>query len=306
MKIFEILLPKGMSDKSLSQQKLSQIRDIQDRMNRYVDAIYKPGTSLAGKEFLKGRLRDEYGHLKSTLHTIAESEAIELPVQYEVYDKKTGEKVVGRGPYSNHRKARIAVDQLDNKYGAYRYGYRPITPIKEAEPTELPVQYEVYDQKTGAKVPGRGPYSSRSRARVAVDQLDNKYGAYRYGYRPVKSLKEAVHTVPITPKDFKAIKTLFEKPIPAGIAPIYIQDLIDDDELFEQFSSIESKNPGEDVRHLIADWIKRVMPDQMYNFTDECQTMAQKNGVLSPIHGYDSHMYTGTNDPLTGDAYGSF
>lgn len=44
-------------------------------------------------------------------------------------------------------------------------------------------QYAVYDKHTGAQV-GK-PYSSRARAAARRDKLDNEYGAYRYGVRPL-------------------------------------------------------------------------------------------------------------------------
>ena len=46
------------------------------------------------------------------------------------------------------------------------------------------------------------------------------------------------------------------------------------------------------------------MPDQMYRFTGDKVSEIQKKGLLSPIHGYDPKMFKGTNDPITGDAYG--
>jgi hypothetical protein len=96
------------------------------------------------------------------------------------------------------------------------------------------------------------------------------------------------------------------KPIPAAVAPIFILEIIEDDELNDQLLELENSNPGMDVRPIIAEWFKRVMPDQMHRFTGIEPDMAQKNGVLSPIHGYDSRMYKGTNDPLSGNAYGSY
>lgn len=45
------------------------------------------------------------------------------------------------------------------------------------------MQYEVYDRQTGVAV-GK-PYSDAKRARTRRDKLDNEYGAYRYGVRPV-------------------------------------------------------------------------------------------------------------------------
>jgi hypothetical protein len=191
MRIVEILLPRGASDRSLSPQVVRKIDALQQRMDSYVDKIMSPGTSSAGKEFLKSRLRDDYYELKGLLPHI-------------------------------HKVA------------------------------------------------------------------------------------EAVTKLPLSHDDFELVKKVMEKPIPAAIAPIYIHEIIEDDELNDQLASLEDSDPGMDVRPIIAEWFNRVMPDQMYRFTGIEPDMAQKNGVLSPIHGYDSRMYKGTNDPLTGNAYGSY
>jgi hypothetical protein len=166
-------------------------------------------------------------------------------------------------------------------------------------------QYEVYDTKTG-NIAG-GPYNSLARANLAVDRLDAKYGGYRYRYREItdkNKVSEAVHKLPLTEKDFENVKDLMSKPIPAIMAHIYLNEIIDDDELRDQIKSIEDVTPSRDVRSLIFDWIKRVMPDEMYRFTDDIPSMNQRKGLLSPIHGYDPKFYRGTNDPITGNAYG--
>jgi len=189
MRIVEILLPKGVSDRSLSPQVVRKIDALQARMDHYVDKIMDPKTSVAGKEFLKSRLRDDYYELRKTIprtHAVA----------------------------------------------------------------------------------------------------------------------EAVTRLPLSHEDFELVKKVMEKPIPAVIAPIYIQEFIEDDELNDQLLALEASDPGLDVRPLIVEWFKRVMPDQMYRFTGDEQSYKQKMGVLSPIHGYDPHMYKGTNDPITGNAYG--
>jgi hypothetical protein len=191
MRIVEILLPKGTSDRSLSPQTLRKIDALQRRMDAYVDKILDPKTSERGREFLKSRLRDDYYDLRDA-----------IPRTHKV--------------------------------------------------------------------------------------------------------AEAVHKLPLSDDDFKMVKELMERPIPAAVAPIYISEIIDDDELNGQLLELENSKPGLDVRPLIVEWLNRVMPDQMYRFTGDVQDYAQKNGVLSPIHGYDSHMYKGANDPLTGDAYGSY
>jgi hypothetical protein len=46
-------------------------------------------------------------------------------------------------------------------------------------------KYHVYDRQTGERA-NRTEYSSRSRARSAVDRLDNEYGGYRYYVKPVE------------------------------------------------------------------------------------------------------------------------
>jgi len=192
MRVVEILLPKGVSDRSISPRQAQHIDMLQSRMNSYVDKIMDPHTSTQGREFLKSRLRDDYYELKQ-----------------------------------------------------------------------------------------------------AVGQF--------------QTVAEAVHKVPITNKDFDAIKLIMERPIPAAVAMIYIQDCIVDDELNDEIRILEDTDPGRDVRELIAEWVGRVMPDQMYRFDDSKAEgdMQQKQGLLSPIHGYDPHMYKGTNDPITGNnAYG--
>ena len=164
--------------------------------------------------------------------------------------------------------------------------------------------YEVYDTKTGKAV-GK-PYNSRKRARSRADKLDNIYGAYRYGVRQCPTLTEAVHKLPITDDDFELVKILLNKPIPAIVAPIYINDIIHDDELNDVLAELANTQPNEDIRPFISDWIKRVMPDQLSRFDNSGQTQQQKLGQVSVIHGYDPHMYHGSNEPITGDAFGRY
>jgi hypothetical protein len=137
-------------------------------------------------------------------------------------------------------------------------------------------------------------------------QLKDKCDELKDILGSVNIVTEAIYKLPLSHKDFEILKELLNRPIPAIIAHIYILDVINDDELNDQISSIEVTQPNRDIRPLIVDWVKRVMPDQMYHFDDNLPNLAQKNGALSPIHGYDSGMYKGTNDPITGNAYGSY
>jgi hypothetical protein len=85
MRIVEILLPKGASDRSLSPQVVRQIDALQRRMDTYVDKIMDPKTSQAGREFLKSRLRDDYYELRNAMprvHAVAEA-VTKLPLSYD-------------------------------------------------------------------------------------------------------------------------------------------------------------------------------------------------------------------------------
>ena len=258
MRILEILLPKSLDDRSISPKHVQRIDALQARMDKYVDRIMDPKTSLQGKEFLKSRLRDDYHELKDTIahvHKIAED------------------------------------------------GIPPVEPVVPSQ------EYEVVDSRTD-KVLGK-PYNSKSRARARADKLDNEYGAYRYKVRRVGSsfmiegqLSEAVHKLPLTNEDFDLVQELMSRPIPAAVAPIYIQEIIDDDEFNSMLNEFAEMNPNMDVRPHVVEWIKRVMPDQMYRFDDSAQTLKQRLAQTSVIHGYDPHMYHGANEPITGSAYG--
>jgi len=119
------------------------------------------------------------------------------------------------------------------------------------------------------------------------------------------TIKEAVNKLPLTDNDFDLVKQLMCYPIPAVIAPMYLQEIFDDDEFNDMLKEWEETNPNMDIRPQVVEWFKRVMPDQMYRFTGDKQTMKQKMGLSSVIHGYDPGMYHGTNEPITGNAYGS-
>lgn len=249
MRILEILLPKGATDKGLSPQKTRQIDMLQTRMNGYMDKLSDPNTNAKAREFLKAKLQDDYTALKQHIDEIQHiNEDDAVVVQYEVYDRRTGERVKGRGPYTNKNLARRARDKLDNEYGGYRYGVRPV------------------GQKS--------------------------------------DVLEAVHKIPLSDEDFDLVKHIMGRPIPAIAAPIFIAEFLDDDELNDQFKSLEDTNPAMDVRPLIVEWFKRVMPDQLHRFGQEVAGENQRKGLLSPIHGYDPKMYHGKNDISDGDVFG--
>ena len=88
MRIVEILLPRNTRDRDLSPLTVRKIDALQSRMDSYVDKIMSPGTSPAGKEFLKSRLRDDYYELKGLLpHIHAVAEAVhKLPLTEDDFE----------------------------------------------------------------------------------------------------------------------------------------------------------------------------------------------------------------------------
>ena len=98
-------------------------------------------------------------------------------------------------------------------------------------------------------------------------------------------IKESVNVVPLTDSDFDKIKSIMDSPIPASLATIYLQDVIQDDDLDSIFQSVADKDPIADVRSHVAQWVNRVMPDQMYRFGGDAITPDIKSGIRSPIHG---------------------
>ena len=135
-------------------------------------------------------------------------------------------------------------------------------------------------------------------------QLRADYNSFKSLIQKSEIVSEAVHKLPLSNEDFDFVKEVMEHPIPAAIARIYLSDILDDDEFNGILEELGETNPSQDMRPLVVEWFRRVMPDQMHRFGGDAQTLKQRLGLLSPIHGYDPHMYSGTNDPITGDAYG--
>lgn len=131
-----------MSDRSLSPKKQRELGLLQCRIDQYVDKILDPNTSAKGREFLKAKLSQDYDKLKVSLEdAILENNKSENQ-KFDVYDKKTGQKV--SGPYSNRIRANRAVDRLDAQYGAYRYYTKPVS-ITEAI-HKIPITTKDFDQ----------------------------------------------------------------------------------------------------------------------------------------------------------------
>lgn len=318
MKILELLLPKSMIDKGLSTKSMKQIDTLQVRMDLYVDKLCGMAAGTA-RDFLKSKLKADYIALKDIIkkNNIAESVENIEDKQYEVYDRQTG-KVVGK-PYSNLSRASRAVDRLDNKYGGYRYGKRPIAPVSPIAETEELDELSVntlksYFGKSGKDAEGHiakakageDKDSSSAHAKKRMGGMKQAMGKLSKAKQRGEKLSEAVHKLPLTPEDFEMVKRLMEKPIPAIVAPIYISEIINDDELNDQFTSLEETDPGRDIRPLIVEWLSRVMPDQMYRFGQAVADENQRKGLLSPIHGYDDHQYKSANDVSPGNATGRF
>jgi hypothetical protein len=145
---------------------------------------------------------------------------------------------------------------------------------------------------------------------IAIEVLEGLFDRYYPdGRDPVseskKKIKEAVRRVPLSEDDFDRLKEVLNHYIPATLSEIYLNGLIQDDELDDRINEFEKRDPNLDIRPLIVEWIDRVMPDQKYRFYPD-QQFHNRRGNMSVVHGYDSGYFRGTNDPITGNAYGRF
>ena len=303
MKILEILLPKSIIDKDLSPKSTQRIDTLQKRMNKYVDKLSDPATSTKGKEFLKSKLKTDYDELRNVIKdAIKESSKTQAEIpsaQFVVIDTKTN-STIGK-PYSSRSRARARAraDKLDNIYGAYRYEVKQLSQLSEDE-----VDEHIVKHGSGYRLlshTGKNLGTFKTKAEAAKHEGEVEY----FKKHPKESINEAVYKVPLTEEDFELIKSIMSKPIPAAIAPIYIHEIIDDDDFNNMLNEFAETDPNMDIRPHVVAWIDRVMPDQMYRFNNSGWTAKQKSGQSSIIHGYDSHDYHGSNDPITGDAYGS-
>ena len=120
------------------------------------------------------------------------------------------------------------------------------------------------------------------------------------------TVTEATHRIPITDKDFDHFRETLSKPIPAAVADIYLQDLIEDDELMAELAILADTEPSRDVRPIAILWFKQTLPDQIERLMQKEYHPNPKTGMLSPIHGLDPHEYKSESNPITGNAFGKF
>jgi RNA polymerase sigma factor (sigma-70 family) len=376
MRILEILLPKGTSDKSLSPQKIKKIDALQKRMTGYVDKICDPKTSKSGKEFLKAHLKTDYDEFKAAIKEIAITEANpkqqmslynpdgatyrgeQMPtlrpdpadnaeplssVPDDGYEEElspmTRDQVIKK--YMSMLPDRIAevikmrvfgemtYQEIAEQMGVTRERIRQLEAsglrgiMKAAyidrakELSKIPTPnitnnatagdvkyYEIYDKSTNKRVPGHIYKTPGKASNTAVFLGREDKNPDKYDFRPVGRVNESVNKLPLTDDDFEVVKRIMENPIPAAVASIYLIEIIDDDELNDQIRTLEDTEPNRDIRPFVVSWLDRVMPDQMHRFGQPRADENERKGLFSPIHGYDPHQYKGSNEALTGNAFG--
>lgn len=128
--------------------------------------------------------------------------------------------------------------------------------------------------------------------------------AHSVSTQHTRNLSEAINKIPITDDDFKVVIELMQKPIPAAVAIIYFDSIIDDDELNDTFVSLQDTQPNRDVRTVVADWFKRVMPDQMHRLEIDKPEFINKQGDKSVLPGIDPVGFRTTNNPMPVDIVG--
>lgn len=102
-----------------------------------------------------------------------------------------------------------------------------------------------------------------------------------------QQISESVRTVPLTDDQFDELKERLSRPIPAEIASVMLHDVLDTQELTEEYKSVANQYPDQDVRPVVAKWLELNMPDQMHRFTGHKEDPLIDFGIFSPLHGYD-------------------
>lgn len=100
------------------------------------------------------------------------------------------------------------------------------------------------------------------------------------------TLNESVHTIPLTEKQFDELKERMSIPIPAEIAMIALSDILESDDLSADFISTSQRNPNQDVRPIVANWLKLNMPTEMHRFNGVEDQEYLQYGLYSTLHGY--------------------
>jgi hypothetical protein len=99
-------------------------------------------------------------------------------------------------------------------------------------------------------------------------------------------ISESIHTIPLTDKQFDELKERLNHSIPAEIAQVLLGDVLETDDLRDEFIAAAKNNPNYDVRPLVVNWLELNMPDQMYRFTGKRDEDYLIQGTYSTIHGY--------------------
>lgn len=149
------------------------------------------------------------------------------------------------------------------------------------------------------------PSRSKREKDILITRIQTDLNKLREFYKSHEKITEAIYKLPLSDGDFELLKSLMSNPIPAAVHSIYVSQVINDDELNEQLSIVEEQTPSKDIRPFLIEWMERVMPDQMYRFRHS-EPKTHTTGELSPIHGYDPHVYRSASTEVNGDAYGKF
>lgn len=94
-------------------------------------------------------------------------------------------------------------------------------------------------------------------------------------------ISEAVHTVPYSKLQIKALQELFNKPLPVEYAIAALNGILSDDGLNADLQMAKS---GTDARPIVTKWIELNIP---YLTKHTGDLLGNGEGLYSPIHGDD-------------------
>lgn len=319
MKINELLTKPGRTDRDADLLKAGIVQ--------YVDKILGKESSKLDREILQKKLSNDFLEISNALEKMSKSDLTELfqpgknwQFIEEEHDYAEAKFTVGKIPYiirfaagsqgtwdvefevDTRSTDRIDISKRHRITGTGNSAevFSAVVDIMRAFLRNYGNQIDALE--FSAKEPSRQKLYSAMVKRLLPDWQISKLGPSFVVHRPSKNIRESINRVPLSDKDYDQFRDLMTRPIPAVVARAYIQEIIDDDELSDNLDILAEQQPDRDTRPLIADWFRRVMPDQLYRFLGS--SMHYTDGRYSPLHGYETQAHKGTNDVITGNAFG--
>lgn len=306
MRLSEILINKTNED--VLKPKL----DILNKdVKRYTDGLKNPDLQPADRSLLKQKLeqaKEEIAEITEQLKEDRIDELFDTPAVWG-WQRKTNDLCTAIFNVDNHSYKFTAEEYYPGSWsigfaktdaGRYEYGVTNTGNAALVMSTIVDIMKDFFHQYSPRQISFTADEPSRQKLylRMITNMLpswivDQKADGKTFKMSAPKlqkanegQINESIHKIPLTMDDFKELKEKFNKHIPAEIAAIILSDVLEADDLSDEFLELAKRNPNHDCRPLIINWLKTNMPNQMHHFTKDPDAEHLVHGIFSPVHGY--------------------